>query len=166
MNEWIVWWMNELLWDVWVDICNCVCNVLYYILICVFVFQGQIKPLYENKPHETYGCVSYSSTRTRNKWRPMSVGVFHQWCRSHSRCATLDWCGAAVAGAEPFVVTDGHGIVITYPCWLLNYLCVYLRPPYQIDAVPLIELTRRNPWTIGYCDHLLIVSYRVYMWFN
>ena len=41
-----MWWMNELLWDVWVDICNCVCNVLYCILICIFVFQGQIKPLY------------------------------------------------------------------------------------------------------------------------
>ena len=67
MNEWIVWWMNELLWDVWVDICNCVCNVLYYILICVFVFQGQIKPLDEIKPHEIIRkCLS--STRTRNMY--------------------------------------------------------------------------------------------------
>ena len=45
--------MNELLWDVWVDICNCVCNVLYCILICISVFQGQIKPLYEINPIET-----------------------------------------------------------------------------------------------------------------
>ena len=58
--------MNELLWDVWVDICNCVCNVLYYILICVFVFQGQIKPLYETiNPIETTD-VLVISTRTRN----------------------------------------------------------------------------------------------------
>ena len=62
--------MNELLWDVWVDTCNCVCNVLYYILICVFVFQGQIKPLYEINPIETTD-VSVIPTRTRNKWRPM-----------------------------------------------------------------------------------------------
>ena len=54
VNEWIVWWMNELLWDVWVDIGNCVCNVLYCILICVFVFQGQIKPLYRNKTPLNY----------------------------------------------------------------------------------------------------------------
>ena len=57
--------MNELLWDVWVDTCNCVCIVLYYILICVFVFQGQIKPLYEINPIETTD-VSVIPTRTRN----------------------------------------------------------------------------------------------------
>ena len=62
----IVCWMS----DVWVDTCNCVCNVLYYILICVFVFQGQIKPLYEINPIETTD-VSVIPTRTRNKWRPM-----------------------------------------------------------------------------------------------
>ena len=60
--------MNELLWDVWVDICVCVCNVLYYILICVFVFQGQIKPLCETiNPIETTD-VLVIYTRTRNNY--------------------------------------------------------------------------------------------------
>ena len=69
--------MNELLWDVWVDICNCVCNVLYYILICVFVFQGQIKPLYEINPIETTD-VSVIPTRTRNNIILKDVGKGEQ----------------------------------------------------------------------------------------
>ena len=38
-DEWKV--MNELLWDVWVDICNCVCYVLYYILMCFLFLRAK-----------------------------------------------------------------------------------------------------------------------------
>ena len=142
----------------------CLLRVVLYFNTC-FCFWGPIKPLYETINPIKRTDVLVIPSRTRNKWHPVSIGVFLPWCRSHSRCATLDWCGAAIAGAEPFAVTDGHGIVITYPCWL-NYLCVYLRPSYQTDAVPSFERRRRNQWTIGYCDNLLIVSYGVYMIFN
>ena len=55
-DKWMVWWMNsvmderltgwiwiinELLWDVLVVILNCVCNVLYCVLMCVFVFRAK-----------------------------------------------------------------------------------------------------------------------------
>ena len=39
--------MNEVLWDAWVDLCNCVFNVLYCILICVFVFRANKTIVYE-----------------------------------------------------------------------------------------------------------------------
>ena len=74
MNEWIVWWMNGLLCDVWVDICNCVCNVLYYILICVFVFQGQIKPLYGNKtPLKLRMCQLFIYTNPQHMFRFQAI---------------------------------------------------------------------------------------------
>ena len=127
-----------------------------------FCFSGPIKPLYETINPMKRTDVLSSSTRTRNKWRAKSISsvvpLTFKVCY-----AGLVWCCYRRRWA---ICRDGHGIVITYPCWLLNYLCVYLRPPYQTDAVPLIELTRRNPWTIGYCDNLLIVSYSVYMWLS
>ena len=51
--------MNESLWDVWVDECNCFCNVLYYILICVFCFSRPNKTIvYEINPIETTDVLS------------------------------------------------------------------------------------------------------------
>ena len=67
--------MNELLWDVWVDICNCVCNVLYCSLICIFVFQGQIKPLYGNKtPLKLRMCWVFICTNPQHASEPAIVG--------------------------------------------------------------------------------------------
>ena len=93
-DEWMDSVMNELLWDVWVDICNCVCNVLYYILICVFVFQGQIKPLYgNNKPHETYGCVDYSYTNPQQMAPDECWGISSVVPLAFEVCyAGLVWC--------------------------------------------------------------------------
>ena len=64
MNEWCDKWVNKQC-NEWLNhcgmnqsVCNCVCNVLYCVLIYVFVFQGHKTIVCENKPLETYGCVS------------------------------------------------------------------------------------------------------------
>ena len=112
MNEWIVSWMNELLWDVWVDICNCVCNVLYYILICVFVFQGQIKPLYGNKtPLKLRMCQLFIYTNPQHMFRfqtipPMATELTKHGCGINLGCMKRTKDDTAIFGES--------GISISY----------------------------------------------------
>ena len=140
-----------------------ICYIYNCVVLCFTIwscFAGP-KPLYiRNKnPWIIRMCSFFLHEPTTNgtQW---VLGYFTRGA-VHIR-GLLRWIGVVLLSPALSHLPDG--IVITYPYWLVNYLgCIYIRP-YQTDAVPLFELRRHNRWTIGYCDHLSIVSYNVDMW--